>query len=407
MKAVLNSGKHATGVFPIGFLFACLLFWWLPSLLFRLTGAVDPVEDGTLQISFLGLASFVLGYFLPPIRLRSAVPMRLVDICEALAYKGTLCLGFPALALAIQFFLSRSGVQYGEGEGISLLHQAVFYSHMFVAFLFLGAARILPENRRKTVIASILVIAPRLIVSLCWGRFFLLQAVIPIFLILLARGWFELTAKRLSQLVVAALFVLFGPALTRGDDLLGGQELLTFFQAGSSLLRFQDNRDLDLTGRCPTLLVSMTAKLIPYGLLDVCTMEIYGSKSMPATLDRILTKNDPANEGSLRGTGSNYLLELYLTGGWTALSFGSVLFGFTSRCFVCAIGKRSLFAGVWAECLSRALFAPRSTLGYVYERIPTLVSATLLMIALAWVLYSLAGTWKNHKAGQSTRLPIR
>jgi len=49
------------------------------------------------------------------------------------------------------------------------------------------------------------------------------------------------------------------------------------------------------------------------------------------------------------------------------------------------IGKRSLFSGIWAECLTRALMAPRGSLGYVYERIPSLVLSTLLVIVVVWL----------------------
>jgi hypothetical protein len=382
-----HAGVGATWAFLGAFLFACLLFWWLPSILFGFVGVDDPVEGWALWVSLLGAATFAGGYFLPPIRFRNHFPSHLLDVCEAFAYRATLWLALPALVLALQFFRYRSGVEYGQGEGLSLLHQAVFYGHMFFAFLFLGAARTIPQDRRRIIIASALVIAPRLIVSLRWGRFFLVQAVVPVLLIALARGWVTLSKKRALQFTALALFVLFVPSLTRGDNFLGQDELITFFHAGSSLGLLQDNRDLNLTGLCPPLLVSLTDKLVPYTLLNVCTMEFQGSQGIPATLDRILTEDDPATVGTLTGKGSNYLLELYLTGGIGAIILGSVIFGFTNRCFVQWISQRSLFAGIWAECLSRALFAPRSTLGYVYERIPSLLLATMIVAGVVSFLY--------------------
>jgi len=369
------------------FVLACLLFWWLPSILFRLFRLDDPVQNWALWVSFLGISAFAAGYFLPPIRFKSLFSPQLTDTCETVSYKATLWMALPALALALQFFFSRSSVEYGQGENISFLHQVVLYTHMFFAFLFLGAARTSSQERRRAIVVSVLAIAPRLIISLRWGRFFLAQAIIPIVFIVLARGWLRLSRKRVLQLGALAVFVIFVPALSRGDSFFGQDEALTFFQSGSSLRLFQDNLELNSAERCPPLLVSMTAKLVPYGLLDICTMEYKGMKGTPATLDRILTENDPRNEGTLYGTGSNYLLELYLTGGIGAIILGSILFGFTSRCFVYWVGERSLFAGIWAECLSRALFAPRSTLGYVYERIPTLLLATLMMIGLIWLAY--------------------
>jgi hypothetical protein len=277
---------------------------------------------------------------------------------------------------------------------------------MFFGFLFLGVARTIPQDRRRIVIASILVILPRFIISLRWGRFFLVQAIVPVVFIALARGWMRLSGKRVLQLGALAMFILFVPPLTRGDKFLGQDEMVTFLEAGSSLRLFQDNIDLNLAERCPPLLVSMTAKLIPYGLLDVCTMEIYGSKGVPATLDRILTDNDPSTQGTLYGTGANYMLELYLTGGIGAIILGSVFFGFSSRCFVQWISQRSLFAGIWAECLSRVLFAPRGTLGYVYERIPSLLTATLIIVGLGWIASAQARSFLRDSSGNTRTNPL-
>ena len=92
------------------------------------------------------------------------------------------------------------------------------------------------------------------------------------------------------------------------------------------------------------------------------------------------------------------MLELYLTGGIGAIIFGSFLFGLTSRCFLGLISGRSLFAGIWAECLSRALFAPRSTLGYVYERIPSLLMATMIVVAVARFLHPrVRASFRHHR----------
>ena len=271
-----SAARAATWVFFGAFLFACLVFWWLPSILFALLGLDDPVEGWALWVSLLGAAMFAGGYFLVPLRFRPGYSTHLLDVCEAFAYKATLWLALPAILLALQFFFYRSGVEYGDGEGLSLLQQAVFYGHMFFAFLFLGTAKTISQDRRRIVIVSALVIAPRLIISLHWGRFFLVQAVVPVLLIALARGWVALSAKRILQFSALALFVVFVPALTRGDNFLGQDELVRFFQAGSTLVLFQENRDLDLAGRCPPLLVSMTDKVIPYSLLKECTMEFKG-----------------------------------------------------------------------------------------------------------------------------------
>ncbi len=100
------------------------------------------------------------------------------------------------------------------------------------------------------------------------------------------------------------------------------------------------------------------------------------------------------------------MLELYLTGGIGAIILGSVFFGFSSRCFIQWISQRSLFAGIWAECLSRVLFAPRGTLGYVYERIPSLVIATLIIVGLAWIASAQARSFLHDSRANTRTNPL-
>jgi hypothetical protein len=133
---------------------------------------------------------------------------------------------------------------------------------------------------------------------------------------------------------------------------------------------------------CPPLLVSMTEKVFPYSFFGICTIDVGNVKGTPAVLSSLLTKQDSDNLAL--GTGSIYLLELYLSGGVAAIVIGSVLFGASCRWFVRNLGGRSLFSGIWAECLVRALFAPRGNLGYVYERIPSLLIATAVVVLLCW-----------------------
>jgi len=376
------------GIFLAAFLFACLLFWWMPSLLFRMiVHWRDPVENGTIAISAGALVLFICGYLLP-VRggAASSFPRPLIDACERFAWAATVVVAIPALLLGVEFWRSRSGVDYGSGDGIPALFQAVLYSHLFMGLLYLGVASPEIHGRRRLVWAALLITLPRLIVSLRWGRFFLAQAIVPILFIAIARGWIRLSARRIVQVGGLAAIVIFLPALTRGDNLAGSQELVDFIAGGSTLRLYQNNVDLNLSGYCPPLLVSITAKAIPYHAMGACVLDLWGMHNLPATLDRILAYNEPGSEVALVGPGSNFLLELHLTGGLFAVMAGSAMFGLCCRRFIAGIGRRSLFAGIWAECLTRALLAPRSNLGYVFERIPTLVLATLAVVLAVWAL---------------------
>jgi hypothetical protein len=396
--------------FLSAFVFACVLFWWLPTILFRyVVHWPDSVDDSTILISAIALLLFVAGY-LVPLPARTADPRRepMMDACSRFAYSATLFLFVPSILAALQLWMSRTGAIYGSGPPIPRPYQALWYTHLFFGFMFIGSAEPRRIGWKPILVASILFTLPRLVVALRGGRFFLAQALVPALLIAYGRGWMRVSFRKAALLAVAALFVVFVPSLTRGDDVLGQEESIRFFAAGSALQLFQDNLDLDLTGRCPPLLVSLTAKTIPYGPLGACTLEVSGLRNMPATLGRILTVNDPSTlDGLAGGTGSNYLLDLYLAGGMVAIYVGSVLFGFSCRLFVGWVGQRSLFSGIWAECLTRALFAPRNDLGYVYERIPSLVLATLLVVFVVWAAQLLRAEYnradRNNSGMESAR----
>jgi hypothetical protein len=393
-----NRGKW---FFLAAFAFACTLFWWLPSIIYRLLLNIDdPVTNSAILISMLALGCFALGYLLPRNRRHlSYMSEALMDHCAEVAWRLTVLLAIPAFLLAIQFSLYRATVDYGAGEGIPLIDQVFLYTHLFFGFMFLGGAR-REKDKHRIPISVILLVLPRLIVSLHWGRFFLAQGILPILMIAIARGWIKPSAKRMSQIGILAVLIVFVPSFTRGDNLAGGDAIVEFFAAGSTLRLFQDNYGLDLSGRCPPLLVSMTAKVVPYHLLDVCVIDVWGMKGLPATLDRILASNDPASEYLSVGPGSNYLLELFLLGGLATVLCGSVIFGFICREFLVWAGRRSLFAGIWAECLTRALLAPRGNLGYVFEKIPVLLLTTALYI----VIIHLTSVSEGHRDEGKSRL---
>jgi len=382
-----------TWPFLAAFAGCCLLFWWLQSLLLHFWLDVDiPLEPSILWISLGGLATFTLGYILPSPRLPTlSTSPAVLNRCEEFSYKATLILALPAIVVALRYAVYRWHVgDYFEGEGITLPEQAVMYVYLFFNLLYISAVADPKTDKKKVILVILLAIAPRMLVSFWWRRFFVAQAVIPIVLIALARGWIKLSFKRFVQMVVLGLFILFVPALTRGDNVFGEDEygrpqLVNYFGYMNTLGFFQDN--LNLKYGCPPILVSFSQKVIPYSTLGICTIDVGNDKRVPAALDIILTKQD--SDDLMAGTGSNYLLELYLAGGLPAIFVGSTLFGFTCRRFVELIGHRSLYAAIWAESLSRALLAPRGNLGYVFERIPSEVLAIWVVVILSWALFVL------------------
>ncbi len=391
---------NITWFFLAAFVGSCFLFWWLDSLLLRLWVRVpDPVQDRFLWISVASLALFVFGYFLPAPRVPGLSTSRsTLQRCERFSYRATCILFIPAFVVATYFASYRLGVSYLEGHGPSLYQQAVLYTHLFFGLLYIGAAADDKGTLKKIAFIACLVICPRLIVALRWRRFFLAQAILPIIFIAVARGWLKVDMKRVVQICLLALFILFVPAITRGDKIFGTDEqgrpqIATYFGWMTTLPYFQDNTDLRYD--CPPLLVSLSAKLVPFHALGICTVDIGTEKGLPATTERLLTKK--YTNDIMKGTGGNYLLDLYLAGGYKGIVVGTIIFGFTCRRFVSLIGHPSVYAGIWAECLTRALLAPRGTLGYVYERIPTLLLATFAVIFISYHL-AMRGRAKQYGA---------
>lgn len=396
-----HSERHAAYLFALAFIGACGLFWWLPSFIYRVVLQVpDPVADPILIVSLLAVVVFLAGYFFLAPR-QSARPSPggwELEGCADWSYALSLALALPALVLAVHFAAVRIHVDYGSGEGIPFLHQAVLYAHMFFCLLFLGASQWDESTRRRILLVMLLLVLPRLLISIFWGRFFIVQAVVPVFLLAMSRGWLRMNAMLLVKLVLLAALIIFVPAMTRGDQFLGDVEITQFFAAGSTLHLFQNNLDFDLSGRCEPLLVSLTAKLIPWGSLHECTIDVWGLHQIPATLDRLLASAEIGSADSLVGPGSNYMLELFLFGGIGAIFVGSLLLGWSARWFIRWLSAPTISAGIWGECLTRTLFAPRGNFGYVYERVPSLLLATLAIAALAYMTHRQAPPfwrWKS------------
>lgn len=381
-------------LFPIAFICACVLFWWSPSILMALLHVENDIKAWTLEVSAAALCLFLLGYlFVIRFISRPLISPHIAAMCTDFAFKATVALALPAMIVGGQFAIYRAGLAYGEGNDIPLYTQAVLYLHMFFAYLFISSVPTCKgADRRKILWAVALVLTPRILITLHWGRFFAGQTIVAILFIALARGWLKLSAKRWLQLWMVALLIFLGPILTRDHsfDLPDTAEaaglapgIVEFFKQGSTLNFFQVYHD-NLKSSCPPFLVSMTEQIIPYSILGVCTIEVGDVKNVPETVENLLTRQDSNNLAT--GTGSIYIFDLYLAGGVPGIIVGSFLFGMCCRWWVERLGHASLFTGIWAECLVRSLFAPRGSLGYEFQRIPSLVLATLGVILLCQLL---------------------
>ena len=293
----------AIRLFLWAYIISCFIFWWLTNVLFWVFDLPNTVELRFVWYSAGAALLFAVGYLLPTRTPKPRTSLDMLDGCARLAWRATLALSVPALVLSILFALYRSGLEYGEGENIPLIYQAVLYGHLFFGLLYLGATD--GANRKRLWLAVLLVAAPRLLISFHWSRFFAAQALLPIIFIAVARGWLQITKWRFVQIGVLGLFLIFVPALTRGDQVVGedASTFVRFFQTGSTLVFLQTYSDLKTP--CPPLLVSLTAKVVPYGLIGHCTIDVGNAKGLPATMTNLLTHEE--SDDLMRGTGGNYL----------------------------------------------------------------------------------------------------
>ncbi len=183
------------------------------------------------------------------------VSCRVLDIVESFSYIAIAILSIPVIVIGGYYAKSLSGSAYGSSAGLPFAAQAIFYPYLFFGLLFLGVVKTRPRAMHRIIAVCALMILPRAFIALHYGRFFVAEAIVPIALLAVARGWMKLTRKYL------------------------------------------------------------------------CTVDYEGLRGMPATLERILTVNQVGSATDTgAGTGSNYMLELYLSGGIAALAIGSLIF---------------------------------------------------------------------------------
>ena len=209
-----NGKNRVLGRWPflVSFVFACFLFWWLPSILYRFfVHESDGVHGESIAISVIALLLFIAGYLFPTTRHSTRLRSDLVlDSCGDFAYRTTILFAIPAFVVSAMFWHSHAEMTYGSTvtDSIPFSYQAILYTHLFIGFLFLGSADPESQGWCRVQIASTLVILPRFIISLHWGRFFLAQAIVPAILIAIARGWVKFSFNRLLQIGVLALAIL-------------------------------------------------------------------------------------------------------------------------------------------------------------------------------------------------------
>ncbi|GIW28294.1 MAG: hypothetical protein KatS3mg070_1657 [Meiothermus sp.] len=374
---------------PSLFLYSLALFQVIPVLYGLYTGYYQ--YDLTRQINMLsvGIVAFTIGYLpfgLARRRLLKKTVSGLSPKESRTVFKAALyfsLLLFPITAtLAVQFFLSRRGGQYGLTEPISSLEQLFFYAAL--SFFCLALSVNLKHIPLKWILLLVaIVLLPRLLVSLVYSRIFIFLALVPLlYSLYFSRLNYKLSpSKATVAFGVLALFVIL-PALTRDTSIVASQQRFeALVMNGSSIPILEKYEQYDIQRNQSYVFASVILKAIPFSipLPENYRVNVWGIEGAVATLDRVLSSyENQAREDLFYGTGSNYLHELYIDFGWLGVIVGSILVALVAS-YMEYKGVQSLFFRfIWLSVLTSFLFLPRSNVGYFVEKLPLYIAFYLL-----------------------------
>lgn len=418
-------------IFLFLFLLSCIIFWWMPYFINIHVGIGREISQYTFLVSLFNFLFFSIGYItlyfslknirFRPLFFRDYSLRKLSEFTENLLVLITpICLIF-----AIIFFFMRLGYKYGEGPYMPFIFQVFFYLQIFLYFVYATTIDITNYKQKKFILLTIFFVLTRLIVSLQWGRLFLAYSIVPLFILLLARGIIRLTFKNIVVALGLFLVLLFAIPFFRGDfsKIQGNSifvEIAYSLAFGGPISLFDEYKyfsyeeiakAVGIDPGCNPLLISLTAWLIPYKYLGICTMDIWQAEGRPATLDRIfamLELGPKTAYETLYGPSSVYFIELYFAFGENLfiVYLMSALLGGLSAFAYTRLRYKTLFGVAYLEILLKVLFAPRSNFGQIFEKaIPFAfgVIIILLLISLINFLRRLVIVQRNPQSAYSNQ----
>lgn len=366
------------------------VFFGAPILIFWMFG-IDTTDyyglDGRLAVA--ALAAVTAGYYCFARRERypASQPIGAVEFAGLLrASEAFVWLATPvALALSVidarNIFLN----SYLESNPVSPVLNYLGYVEISLIPIFLWSRDRMPRKRYWLVLGAICI--PRLIISLFGPRFFVLQALLPIFL--WESIYFRMIKKRhlFSWLIVGSLVFLYVVPNLRGDEQRGLESVIIGSPVGFRALA----RQYDLVGeqaRQDIILCEITANSTGY---DVCALR----KSWHID-DDVRPRIDQAATANLRdqlaytgvGTGGNPIVEAFPQGVFTLSGIcWFLLIGASLGLTVSTARNYPIACFLFPHLSAKCAFLWRGTICEYFDRIPMLI---LSFIALL-ILYRLVG----------------
>jgi O-antigen polysaccharide polymerase Wzy len=346
----------------------------------------------------IGILAFFAGYALISKRYNFSYVGLFDKNLLKIAWLGNFVIFPVTFGLSVRFFMTRFGQQYGLADPISGLEQVFFYAALF--FLTLGLVTgIFRKSKLEVAIFLLLVILPRGLISLTYSRIFVLQAIIPIVFAWFAyKKDFRLSNRGILGMLLIGISIFIIPAITRSQSILESQRLFeNLIMEGSTISILNKYEEARLETRTSYVYASIVLKAFPFLVTSDYYVNVWGIENAIATLDRDISSYQNQGQDVFFGTGSNFIHELYIDGGYFFVILGSLLLGL----FVAFIERESkksvFFRFTLLIMLTSFLFLPRSNYGYMTEKLPLFLGIYLVAILFNSALISSKKGLKSHE----------
>jgi len=375
--------------------FSCIFFQVAPMVVVLLSPVIQEnipfVENPFLYsaLTLLALALVILGYYFT--KKKTATGLDIFDqfnkyqpnfwkIGESISF----FLFIPALIASLTAYVRIMHKGYGDVEPTTLVENTILYAHLLgISFLFAGYNNSI--NHKKLFIPFALIILPRFLISTAGPRFFVFQALLPIFFFL-----YPIIKDYVRKYIVFILlfaFLLFMLPYLIGNRVGGDTDPVNIYIVGSPITFLIHS----------PLKVFSNMHLVFAGLLySWLGLDVFGYKhlfdlgSFKIRFDWIYTRLTIGAEGeSFLGSGGNPIFEAYSEGilGYILLF---IIIGIVCSFF--DFRKKNMFNRfVFPHIIAKVGFFWRGTFVELFDR--TLTYFIIYLIVYYGCLY-----WENRKA---------
>lgn len=298
-------------------------------------------------------------------------------------------LSAPALILAVQRFVSQSGVDYLDMESASPVGQAFLYGALYAYFVCLALSNKSSVSPKEFFLMFALVMIPRLLVGSISGRFVAVMPVLAFLFVGFARGYIQLRLRFLVAIVASASYLLFVHPLLRAGEEVGADSdtvMQVLLRSGPVNLMEQLDDVSKSFAHVNFLKTGLLGNVFP-GVLSANEREdLWKREGLAVTADRAFAIHEGAGFEEMFGPGSIYVGELYLIGGWTSVVIGSLILGLTMGVAQKMVAVPTLWLVPLLDFAVKVPFVPRSNMTYMYERMIPLVGFIMLLSLTAFLL---------------------